>query len=312
MGDTSATLGSLLAGWRALRDVTVKPGTRASEDANVRLYIEPKFGRGKVRDINKNAITTWLGSLTKQDGGAMNDGTKALILAQLSSILNYAVDENVIAANPCKAISRTAKPTAKPRKYRTLADGELDKLLNAIPKRRMWLAPIIRLTALTGLRLGEVVALQWGDVNFDASRLRVERQARKADRGALASTKGAAATITLAPQAKALLAELKLAAGPVLPTAPVFRNTYGGHRQPRDVQRAFTQARDRAGLDGFRFHDLRHAHASELARAGVPVAMIQTQMRHAQLSMTLRYVHDVTSTEQASEALGTALAALGA
>lgn len=309
VGNTTVTLADLLPGWRALREVSVKPRTRETEEGNVRLHIEPRWGRAKVRDISKNAITTWINGLARKDGKPMNCGTRSLVLAQLSSILDYAVDENILASNPCKTLSRKAKPKQVKYEYRVLADGELNLLLKGVSRRREWLAPIIRLTAFTGLRLGEVVGLEWGDVSFEDGTITVARQLGKD--GRIGTPKGGvAATVEMAPQVRTILAELKLRAEAVLPTAPVFRNTYGERRQPRDVQRAFVQARDAAGLTGLRFHDLRHTYATHLARAGVNIAVIQKQLRHANLSTTLGYVHALDSLDT-PEQLGAALAALG-
>lgn len=318
VGDTSATLGSLLPGWRSLRDVTAKPRTRETEDRNVRLHIEPKWGRTKVRDISKNAITTWINGLTRQDGKPMNSGTKALVLAQLSSILDYAMDENVIAANPVKALSRKAKPKQVKYAARVLTPAELDALAAGVG-RQTWLAPIIRFAALAGLRLGEVVGLQWGDVDFDAGTITVERQIGKDGRTGTPKG-GVAATIPMIDPVRTILSaqraevakqRLALGLGAITPETSVWTNSTGGTRQPRDVQRGFRWACERAGLKGVRFHDLRHTCATTLANTpGVVLTDVQAYLRHANLSTTLGYMHPRDGAEWSGRA-SSALAGFG-
>jgi integrase len=307
VASASTTVADLLPGWNDLRDVTVKAGTRDSERRNVRLHIAPRWGRMKVRDIGKNDITTWLGRLTRADGKPMNEGTKALILAQFSSLMDYAVDEGVIGSNTCKALSRKAKPRQGKYEAMVLTKEQFPTLIAGVSKRRQWLVPILRFAVLTGLRLGEVAGLQWADVNFEAGTIRV---ARSLDNGTFGTPKGGVeATVPMIRPVRTLLSELKLQAGPVTPETPVFRNTDGGHRQPRDIQRAFVQARNNAGLTGLRFHDLRHTCASWLANEpGAVMVQVQAYLRHANLTTTLGYVHTL-SNETWADGAGTALAA---
>ena len=129
------------------------------------------------------------------------------------------------------------------------------------------------------------------------------------------STKGKAALIPLSPQARVLLAELKLKSGLRLTGAddPIFKNGSDCHRHPRDVQRAFAKAR--AGLSveprALRFHDLRHSSISALAnRDGANLVQIQAFARHANMLTTLGYVHKVEAPEWSSE-MGAAFAEFG-
>jgi integrase len=124
---------------------------------------------------------------------------------------------------------------------------------------------------------------------------------------------GVAATMPIIGGVKTLLAAMKLKAGPVGPESPVFPNSLGRHRQPRDIQRAFGWAKERAGIEGdLRFHDLRHTCASLLANApGAELPQVQAYMRHASLNTTLGYVHVVERKEWAEQA-DTAFAGFGA
>jgi integrase len=317
VADPATTLSNLLPGWRAQRDVIAKPRTRETEERSVRLYIEPKWGRTKVRDIRPNSITTWINGLNKQDGEPMDDSTRALVLAHLSSILNYAIEENVVATNAVKSMPRRSKPKQGKKVPRILRGGELDALLGGLGRQK-WLSPILRLLACTGLRLGEVIGLEWGDIDFEAETITVQRQIGKAGKGTTKSGKArvvpmlGAAMVTLMEQRKVIAAEHGI--GALGKGKPVFTNSYGGHRQPRDVQRAFDWARDRAGISAepraLTLHDFRHTVATVLANEpGAVLPQIQAMLGHADIGTTMLYVHEADNSAW-RESAGSALAAV--
>lgn len=163
-----------------------------------------------------------------------------------------------------------------------------------------WLRPIIVVALYQALRLGEVLGLQFEDVDFAASKLHVRRSVGRT--GALGPPKGGkAATIRLTGPAREALLELRQESS----TGFVFTNERGGTRQLRDVQRAFTKARDRAALpvtdDGpVVFHSLRHTGISRLANdPRIPLVKVRDFARHADLATTQGYVHAIESPDEA-------------
>lgn len=172
------------------------------------------------------------------------------------------------------------------------------------------------MTLYGALRLGEVIGLQWGDVDFDTGYITIERQVGLD--GRTGTPKGGRTDrIPMMPQMRALLAEMKMRAKPEnsKPDSPVFVNSLGGHRQSRDVQATFDKARRYAALSdeprAFRFHDLRHTSVSMLAnRPGADMVQVQAFARHANLQTTLGYVHKIEKPEWADE-MGDAFAAFG-
>src|SRR5205085_2758924 len=118
----------------------------------------------------------------------------------------------------------------------------------------------------------------------------------------------------LIPAVRKMLAERHLSAG--RPTnGPVFPNSSGTHRHPRDVQNAFNRSRAVARLSGdprpLTFHDLRHTCASNLANApGAVLPQVQAYLRHGKLTTTMTYIHPIKNEEWAAQA-GAALAAFG-
>ena len=289
----------------------MKPRTRATQAAHVRLYISKPLGRARVRDINRAAVVRWLAGLRRQDGkpGPLSDGTKALVLATLSSILDYAVLSDIVASNPCKSLDRKAKPRQGKIEDRVLAPDELDALLVAC-KRFPWLRPMIQTALLAALRLGEVCGLDWQDIDFERGVI-VVRQNYGKDGNLGTPKSGEVKEVPLVPELRRLLAGHKIAAENTAPDAPAFVNKIGGRRRPNEVGRAFTKARTYAGLStgprALRFHDLRHTTITTLANTPRAVlTQVQAFARHESLQSTLLYIHrveDATWTEQAGAAL---------
>jgi integrase len=310
--NSTDTLADLLDGWRTWRNV--KPRTEKLQDDHLRVHILPRFGRMKVRDVTRADLRAWLNSMKRKDGREepISEGTKAIVLSTLSSVLDYAVDAGIIGVNPCRTLGK-AKPRQGKIKARILGDGELEALLAAC-ERFKWLQDIILMTLYGALRVGEVCGLEWQDVDFDAGRITVRQQIDRS--GTVGTPKGGKpAAIPMPPQARKLLAELKLGAEDKTPNAPVFTNGFGGYRMSCDVQRAFRKARCIAGLSteprAFRFHDLRHTSISMLAnQPGADMVQVQAFARHANMQTTLGYVHKIEKPEW-TDTVGEAFAAFG-
>lgn len=135
-------------------------------------------------------------------------------------------------------------------------------------------------SAFTGLRMGELLALEWRDVDFDRWVVRV--------RGSWSGTEttfpksGKVRSVPLAPQVADALAELR---GKGL----VFPGRYG-HLDRRALRRRYHVAQDAAGLRRLRFHDLRHTFATTMV-GHTSIVRVQEWMGHSDLHSTLRYLH---------------------
>lgn len=180
---------------------------------------------------------------------------------------------------------------------RYLTADEADRLLSvAAPHLR---APIMA-ALYTGLRLANVMALDWSDVDLRARLITVRVKSRKPGGKVLS-----------VPIAGPLLAELALLGSAkqwnsiVSTTAdagPVF--TYRG-RPVAKMRRAFATALRRAGIADFHWHDLRHTSASWMVQRGVPLAVVRDILGHSDIKLTARYAHVAPSQKrEAVEAIG--------
>jgi integrase len=159
-------------------------------------------------------------------------------------------------------------------------------------------AELVRVAAYAGLRLGELLALRWRDVDFAGHALTISRAMSS---GIESTTKsGRVRRVPLPDQTAAALDRLSKREDYTAPGERVFCNVLGRTLDGSALRRRFKRARDEAGLRPLRFHDLRHTYGSLLVAGGVDLVTIQAAMGHSALSMTGRYLHARPASEQAA------------
>ena len=126
-------------------------------------------------------------------------------------------------------------------------------------------AELIRVAAYTGLRRGELVALRWHDVDFARHKITV-RRALSGTVEANSTKSRRAREVPLPDQAAAALDRLSRRGDFTAPDEYVFVNRFGRRLEPSALRRRFERARDAAGLEPLRFHDLRHTYGIAACR----------------------------------------------
>jgi integrase len=310
--NVGVTLSEVIVEWRKLRDV--RPATADTYDLLIRLYIEPKLGRCKARELDEAAVLAWLRGLKGQKGQPLSSSTRLLLLSVLDTIFQRALRLGAASVNPVRQLDKRDRPRRGDSRRRILNPDEEARLL-AYSARTPWLRPIVTVTLHEALRLGEVVGLEWRDVDFATGRLHIRRAVdhggnvgpcKSQSRDDFEHGKGA--LVELTPAAREALLELRLDAM----EGPVFLNGSGGRRGLGEVQRAFRKARERAALPvtedgGVVFHSLRHTGISRAANhPAVPLVHVRDFARHANLATTQGYVHKIEDAK-VTTALGEAL-----
>jgi integrase len=151
-------------------------------------------------------------------------------------------------------------------------------------------AELVRVAAYAGLRRGELVPLRWRDIDFDGRKIIVRRSL--SGNTELRSTKSRRAReVPLPDQAAAALDRLSRRREFTGPDEYVFANRFGRRLDPSALRRRFERARDAAGLEPLRFHDLRHTYGSLLVSGGIDLASVKAAMGHSRITTTERYLH---------------------
>jgi integrase len=144
--------------------------------------------------------------------------------------------------------------------------------------------------AYTGLRRGELVALRWREVDF-AGRKVVVRRTMSGAVEANSTKSRRVREVPLPDQAAAALHRLSRRADFTASDEYVFVNRFGRRLGPSALRRRFERARDAAGLEPLRFHDLRHSYGSLVVAAGIDLASLKAAMGHSWITTTERYLH---------------------
>jgi integrase len=196
-------------------------------------------------------------------------------------------------------------PTKAAGKGRALTPEEIQAFL--AHARHHVLGPLFELALVTGLRRGELCALNWRHVDFDQALLHVtdnvpvvkgrpQRGAPKTEAG-LRSMPLALETMTFLRLHQASQVQF---GWPKLADSPLFTTARGERPHPDSVTKVMRQLALESGLGRVTVHDLRHTHTSLRRRQNVPVEIVSRQVGHANVAFTLqRYRHTYSDEERA-------------
>jgi integrase len=160
-------------------------------------------------------------------------------------------------------------------------------------------AEAVRVSAYAGLRMGELLALRWADVDWQGSALTISRAISD---GLETTTKsGQVRRVPMGDDSAAALERLSQRRDFTYPEDLVFCNLVGRRLDASALRRRYKRARDAAGLRPLRWHDLRHSYGSMLVAGGIDLVSIKEAMGHAQLTTTSRYLHARPATELAAK-----------
>ncbi len=185
---------------------------------------------------------------------------------------------------------------ADPVKPPTLPHREMDFLTPAevrllLPHSDDWYRPLLATAILTGVRQGELLAIQWGDIDWVSRTLRIQRSVWN---GQFQAPKTARSVRNVGmPRTLADALMLHKTRAPANEHDLVFTTPEGQPIDPANLRnRVFEPALRAAGLRHIRFHDLRHTYASLLINQGENIKFVQTQLGHASIQMTVdKYGH---------------------
>ena len=261
--------------------VRCKPRTAYTYRLTVEKHIVPALGRMPALAVGHADVTALHHGLRKTPFMANR------AVDTLSRIYNAAGDRGLIpeAANPCR---RVAKYRERARE-RFLTDAEfrrLGRVLDEAGSRKGVSAhavAAIRLLLLTGCRKGEILNLRWSEVDLEANELR------------LADTKTGPRTISLPPEAAAVLAAVPRVAG----NPHVIAGRIAG-KAMRNLNDPWEIVCARAALEDVRIHDARHSYASRALALGESLPMIGRLLGHTRVETTARYAHLAKDSVRAS------------
>lgn len=289
-GDDS-TVAAYLEDWMARRAPEWAPSTRNTRPGMIRRHVIAHIGHLRLSELRRRDIA----ALHAKMGETLSATSVGNVHRVLHKALNDAVTLELIDVNPATNV-RPPKPQ-KP-KLRAPTDAELDAILAAVADPQ--LLTVLRLDCVTGSRRGEVVALRWPDIDFDAGTVKIARAIsrgpkgeglveRQTKTGAIHPKALDAGTMAELRAHRARRLEQAMACGARMDERGfVFATDVVGREpmNPERVSRGFAAARKRAGVEGVRLHDIRRYVASQLLHAGLDVQTVAEWLGHS-AKMTL-------------------------
>lgn len=295
------TLGEFLTDWLKSRSVTqLKPNTQTWYRSAVENHIVPNLGDmvlQKVTATKLEAFYTDRESHGRLDGkGGLSQTSVRRFHVTLYRAFDSAKKQGLLEGNPAERVD--GKPSAKRADLseKVWTPEELHLFLESVgndPHEVLW-----EVTALTGLRRGEVLGLRWSDVNLDEGELSVRRtwvMVGGSPRESSPKTPGSRRSVSLDTRTLAALRshkvrqnELRLKSGQVWQDlGVVFTREDGSHLRPDWVSRRFRKLVAEAGLPRIPFHGLRHSHATALLAAAQNPKVVQERLGHYSAAFTL-------------------------
>lgn len=302
------TVAEFLGVWmRHKRASGIAPRTIVRYEGLIAQHIIPAIGSRQLRKVMPQHVADLYLAL----GERLAPATVAQVHAILHGAFKQAVAWHAIARNPVGRDAGVVAPKSARREMRFLDTRQTRELLTAIvgdPLEALYVTAVF-----TGLRLGELVALRWRDVDLEGRALTVHHTLTRSEGAWILrqpKTPASRRTVRLAPAVVDALrahylaeAERLLAMGHRIDAdAMVFSDRWGDPVNPWHVtERAFKPLLRRAGLPVIRFHDLRHTFASMMLSEGVRVDIVSKMLGHSTPAITLGiYAHLMPGDEEAA------------
>ncbi len=303
--------------WLVSARLSVRPTTYRSYAVYARAYVVPGLGDIRVQRLTAADVEKWVSALTERVSARTARNAAAL----LGAAVDYAVKHGVVVRNVVR-MAALPKPPRSQRRVPTVE--EVERILADLRARGSWTADAVAVAMLTGLRRSEVLGLRWGDIDLGRALLHVRigyHYLSGIDGGVEVAREpkspSSIRAVELTRQTVSLLCDMHTAAEarsvllehPVTLDDYVFATVEGRPYRPDSLSTEFWRATKRLGLNGVRFHDLRHLHASLLLSLNVHPKIVSARLGHANIGVTLNlYSHLMPGMDrQAADALENAL-----
>ncbi|UFJ41709.1 site-specific integrase [Brevibacillus humidisoli] len=289
--------------WLEDRQTRVKKQTLETYTWLVNKHIIPALGNVELSKLNAMMIQQLLTKLTKDQ--SLSDENIQKVYTLINASLKQAERWGLIPKNPAFLVDR---PKATKKQVKVWDVPEVTSFLEHAKGSRYYIAFLLAVT--TGMRQGEILALQWKDIDFENGFLRVTQILSHDGKEILPYTKTKSGTRTIdlpdetiaeLKKHKVRIAKEKLAAGPNLYTDLdlVVCSEIGTPTNAGNIRRAFNTAIEKANVSKIRFHDLRHTHATLLLKQGANPKIVAERLGHADTRITLdTYSHLLPSMQK--------------
>lgn len=279
------TVSEYLADWLHAHRRSIRPSTAVNYESNIRLHIDPLIGGIPLAKLRPADIRRLVDDVERK---GLSATTIVRVITVLRIALNAAVADRSIPDNPAAHV-RLPRIVNEP--VRPVTHVEADAIREAVIGT--WVEHLARLLLGSGIRLGEAIGLDQGDLMLEAGFIRVR------------VTKTHVRAVPVSDDAVAALREALAIAPRRGVNEPVFFSPYRprGRMHSTSVSHALPRILRDAGLPPLTPHDLRHAAATLMLADGHPMRVISEQLGHRNPALTARiYAHVIPEAQRAAVA----------
>lgn len=274
--------------WLKYKKNTVKKSTYYNYSYSVEKYLYPKFADQditQIKDYNDfiEKLTDTLAPKTVRD-----------IIMKLKEIINFYEEEHNTKLN----IKKMSLPKMNKKEIQILSNKEKQKLEKYCIEQNSLKSLGILICLNTGLRIGEVCALRWENIDFESKKIHIEKTIERIYSKeenktiVIIDTPKSITSVRTIPINSKLYNILKQIRGKSKKTDFVLAGSSEHYVEPRNYQYHFKEILKRSKVKKYKFHTLRHTFATNCIEAGMDIKSLSEILGHADVSITLNiYVH---------------------
>ena len=310
---SSTIRGFIEESWLPAIEPTLRPTTSENMRMYLRAYVLPRLGAMPLSKLTHQEIQNLYADLLERggrNGRPLSRRTVLKVHSILREALSAAVRWELIGRNVAEQVQ---SPRPEKTEIKVLEPRLVVALLDGLKIRTPWAYAPTMLAFYTGLRRSEILGLTWGDVDLTAGTLSVRRAYHRLDSGEeVVRPPKSARSSRLVPLTRSTVEmltghrkEAEHTAGVNGRALATQNYIFAGHDgkpfRPDSLSQAFRRAAARLGLQGVRFHDTRHTHASLMLKAGVHPKVVSERLGHSSITITLdTYSHVMPGLQEAA------------
>ena len=295
----SALYSEVLDAWLQSTRINIKESTYARYSHLIDTHIRSQLGKYQISKISTQLIEGFIENLLScgrvDNNGGLSAKTVTDILTIVKSTIDYARYNNLVVS--CNLSKLTIKK--KDKEMRVLCQSEQDALIRVLIADMDLYKFGVLLSLYTGIRIGELCALQWEDLSITNSTLKVRKTMQRIQEtniGASSKTK----IIITEPKSDCSIRDIPLPSFLVEiarqfrdhPKAYILSGVRGKYIEPRTMQNRFKTYVKESGISDANFHSLRHTFATRCVEVGFELKSLSEVLGHSNVNITLnRYVH---------------------
>lgn len=295
----SALYSEVLDAWLQSTRINIKESTYARYSHLIDTHIRSQLGKYQISKISTQLIEGFIENLLScgrvDNNGGLSAKTVTDILTIVKSTIDYARYNNLVVS--CNLSKLTIKK--KDKEMRVLCQSEQDALIRVLIADMDLYKFGVLLFLYTGIRIGELCALQWEDLSITNSTLKVRKTMQRIQEtniGASSKTK----IIITEPKSDCSIRDIPLPSFLVEiarqfrdhPKAYILSGERGKYIEPRTMQNRFKTYVKESGISDANFHSLRHTFATRCVEVGFELKSLSEVLGHSNVNITLnRYVH---------------------